>query len=168
MSQFESTKVIDGFSACFRQHGATDTHCKFLHGYSISFEVTFTGQLDHRNWVMDFGFMKRSKEKIYYNNLLHGVPFLEYVTVDEWFRNLFDHTVIIASDDPEVELFHQLSKKRAIELRLLPDVGCEMFAKLVAETLDDFCRRETSDRVRVTQVKCFEHSKNSATFKNKV
>jgi 6-pyruvoyltetrahydropterin/6-carboxytetrahydropterin synthase len=48
----------------FRQWKAEDTHCKFLHGYAVSFRVWFEGELDHRNWVWDFGGMKRSKTKI--------------------------------------------------------------------------------------------------------
>ena len=38
-----------------------ETHCRFLHGYGISFKVYFEGELDNRNWVWDFGGMKRAK-----------------------------------------------------------------------------------------------------------
>jgi 6-pyruvoyltetrahydropterin/6-carboxytetrahydropterin synthase len=55
MGRFVSSKVFDGFSTCFRQWKATDTHCRFLHGYGISFKIWFEGGLDHRNWVWDFG-----------------------------------------------------------------------------------------------------------------
>jgi 6-pyruvoyltetrahydropterin/6-carboxytetrahydropterin synthase len=64
MSKFKSTKLFDGYSACFRQWRAEGTHCKFLHGYAVSFKVTFEGDLDERNWVFDFGGMKRAKTKI--------------------------------------------------------------------------------------------------------
>ena len=43
---YKSTKLFDGFSCCFRQWKAEDTHCKFLHGYGISFRVTFEGDLE--------------------------------------------------------------------------------------------------------------------------
>ena len=66
MEVFKSTKIIDGFSTCFRQWKAEGTHCKFLHGYSIYFHVTFeTNTLDDRNWVMDFGFMKRKNSHLF-------------------------------------------------------------------------------------------------------
>lgn len=164
---FQSTKIIDGFSTCFRQWGAEDTHCKFLHGYSIKFEVIFEGSLDDRNWVVDFGFMKRSLHKVFYNNLYNGKPLQTHLSLDEWFKKMFDHTVVIASDDPEVELFHSLSKKGVIQLRLLTDVGCEKFAQLVYELLEDFVLRETNGRVKVVSVRCFEHEKNSAIFYKK-
>ena len=64
MSKFKSTKIFDGFSTVFRQWQAKDTHCRFLHGYAIEFKVTFEGELDHRNWVWDFGGMKRAKTQI--------------------------------------------------------------------------------------------------------
>jgi 6-pyruvoyltetrahydropterin/6-carboxytetrahydropterin synthase len=41
MAKFKSTKIFDGFSTVFRQWKAEDTHCKFLHGYGISFKITF-------------------------------------------------------------------------------------------------------------------------------
>ena len=57
---FESKKLYQGYSTCFRQWKAEDTHCKFLNGYGVSFEVTFSGDLDERNWIFDFGGLKRT------------------------------------------------------------------------------------------------------------
>ena len=45
---FQSTKVFDGFSCCFRQWKAETTHCKYLHGYGVSFKVKFEGDLGSR------------------------------------------------------------------------------------------------------------------------
>ena len=64
MGKFQSSKVFDGFSTVFRQWKAKETHCRFLHGYGISFKVYFEGELDEKNWVWDFGGMKRAKTKI--------------------------------------------------------------------------------------------------------
>jgi 6-pyruvoyltetrahydropterin/6-carboxytetrahydropterin synthase len=61
---FKSTKLYDGFSTVFRQPTAEGTHCKFLHGYGTSFRVTFEGELDSRNWVFDYGGMKRTSNTI--------------------------------------------------------------------------------------------------------
>ena len=60
MGKFQSSKVFDGFSVVFRQWRAEQTHCRFVHGYGISFKVYFEGELDDRNWVWDFGGMKRA------------------------------------------------------------------------------------------------------------
>ena len=86
---YRSTKLFDGFSCCFRQWKAEKTHCKFLHGYGISFRVTFEGKLDHRNWVWDFGGMKRAE------TLIDGLQ------PKAWMDYMFDHTVIVAIDDPD-------------------------------------------------------------------
>jgi hypothetical protein len=55
MGKFQSSKVFDGFSTVFRQWKAKETHCRFIHGYGISFKVYFEGELDERNWVWDLG-----------------------------------------------------------------------------------------------------------------
>ena len=52
MGKFQSSKVFDGFSTVFRQWKANTTHCRFVHGYGISFKVYFEGELDERNWVL--------------------------------------------------------------------------------------------------------------------
>ena len=58
--KYESQKRFAGYSTCFRQWRA-DSHCKFLHGYALEFKITFAGELDQRNWVMDFGGLKDFK-----------------------------------------------------------------------------------------------------------
>ena len=93
---FQSTKVFDGFSCCFRQWRAETTHCKYLHGYGVSFKVKFEGDLDHRNWVWDFGGMKRAKTKI------------DGLSPKAWMDHMVDHTVIIADDDPHKEGFLEM------------------------------------------------------------
>ena len=50
MGKFQSSKVFDGFSTVFRQWKAKETHCRFLHGYGISFKVYFEGVLEDRDW----------------------------------------------------------------------------------------------------------------------
>ena len=151
-----STKLYDGYSACFRQWRADGTHCKYLHGYAVSFEVVFEGDLDERNWVFDFGGMKRS---IY---LIDGMKPIEY------FNWLLDHTTIVAEDDPELALFQELEKKGVIQLRILRDVGCERFAEHLFYKIANFIMLETNSRVKVKQVTVFENNKNSATFKHKL
>ena len=93
MATFKSTKLFDGYSTCFRQWRADGTHCKFLHGYAVSFRVWFEGDLDYRNWVWDFGGMKRAKTKM---NGMSPKAYFDY---------LLDHTTIIAQYDPYLEKF---------------------------------------------------------------
>ena len=152
MAKFTSTKLFDGYSTCFRQWKADGTHCKYLHGYAVSFRVWFEGELDHRNWVWDFGGMKRAKTQI------HGMSPKDY------FAYLLDHTTIIAEDDPHLTLFKQMNADGIIQLRVLPASGCERFAEYLFNTINDFLFEETVGRVRATKVEVYEHERNSASY----
>ena len=152
MGKFQSTKLFDGYSACFRQWRAEGTHCKFLHGYAVSFRVWFEGDLDHRHWVFDFGGMKRAK------NTINGMAPKDFFT---W---LLDHTTIIAEDDPSLDIFRMLDADGLIQLRILPAVGCERFAEFLFEKINTFLKEETSGRVRATKVEVYEHERNSASY----
>ena len=157
---FRSTKIVDGFSTCFRQWKADGTHCKHLHGYAVYFKLTFEGELDHRNWVSDFGFMKRSNTIISFDP---GFGMWEG-TLDQWFKLMFDHTTVIAADDPMFTNMLELHEKDACNLRILPVVGCEIFAKLVFDIVSQVVTADSDGRVRLVQVECFEHEKNSAIY----
>ena len=152
MAKFTSTKLFDGYSTCFRQWRATDTHCQYLHGYALSFRVWFEGDLDYRNWVFDFGGIKRSKNKIY------------DMAPKEYFAWLLDHTVIIANDDPEVDSFRMMDAQGIIQLRIINDTGCEKFAEFLHEIINDFLKKETNGRVRARKVEVYEHERNSASY----
>jgi len=149
---FRSTKVFDGFSCCFRQWKATTTHCQFLHGYGVSFKVWFEGDLDDRNWVWDFGGMKRAKTKI------------DSKSPKEWMDYMFDHTVLVAEDDPHIKYFKSQEDINVIQLRVVPATGAEKFAEFIFHKLNNFVKTETNERVRVTQVEFREHNKNSAIY----
>ena len=149
---FKSRKKFDGFSTCFRQWKANTTHCQYLHGYDVEFEVTFEGDLDHRNWVWDFGGMKRAK------NLIDGRQ------PKEWMEYMFDHTVVVAEDDPDMQNFVDMDARGVIQLRVIPAVGAEKFAEFLYHKLNDFVQLETEGRVKVTKVKFMENHKNSAIY----
>ena len=157
---FVSTKVFDGFSCCFRQWKATTTHCQYLHGYGVSFKVWFEGDLDERNWVWDFGGMKRAKTKI------------DGKSPKEWMDYMFDHTVLVAEDDPFLpdleKLYHKPEKglqyHGILQLRVVPATGAEKFAEFIYNKLNKFVKEETNNRVRVQKVEFREHNKNSAIY----
>ena len=134
------------------QWAAEGTHCRFLHGYDIEFRVTFEGELDHRNWVWDFGGMKRAKGNI------------DGMNPKAWMDYMFDHTTIIAEDDPYVNAFREMNTVGVAQIRILPAVGAEQFAKYVFEKLNTFVQEETSGRVKVARVEFMEHNKNTAIY----
>ena len=137
---YQSTKLFDGFSCCFRQWKAETTHCRFLHGYGVSFRVTFEGNLDHRNWVWDFGGMTRAKTLI------------DDMQPKAWMDYMFDHTVIVAKDDPKLETFQAMEVMGIIQLRVVEATGAEKFAEFIYNKLSEFVYEETQGRVRIAQV----------------
>ena len=153
MGSFRSTKVFDGYSTVFRQWKADGTHCQFLHGYGVSFKVWFEGELDERNWVWDFGGMKRAKGTI------------DGMNPKAWMDYMFDHTTIVAEDDPFLEEFKEMHSQGIIQLRIIPAVGAEQFAKYLYKKLNTFIQEETDERVKVVQVEFREHEKNTAFYK---
>jgi 6-pyruvoyltetrahydropterin/6-carboxytetrahydropterin synthase len=152
MFKFQSTKVFDGFSCVFRQWKAEGTHCRFLHGYGVSFRVWFEGGLDYRNWVWDFGGMKRAKGNI------------DNMNPKAWMDYMFDHTTVIAEDDPFLEEFKKMHEQGIIQLRVIPAVGAEQFAKFIFEKINNFVSEETGGRVKVVRVEFMEHNRNTAIY----
>jgi len=172
MAKFYLTKTYGndrGLSCCFRQWRATHSHCSTLHGYSIGIKLVFEcDTLDDKNWCMDFGGLKEFKA---------------------WADHMFDHTLVVAEDDPYLNFFKQMSnlgnpppsgtgdlpkgkpfERGAIcDLRIVPAVGCEMFAKMCYDKMAELLasgdmRYPINPTVRVKSVEVFEHGANSATY----
>ena len=154
MGKFTSTKKFDGFSTVFRQWRAEGTHCRFLHGYDVEMKVWFEGDLDERNWVWDFGGMKRAKGTI------------DGMSPKAWIDYMLDHTVVVAEDDPAMPDFRKLEYDGIIQLRVVPAVGAERFAEYFYHKLNDFVQEETEGRVKVVRVEIMENHKNSAIYES--
>jgi 6-pyruvoyltetrahydropterin/6-carboxytetrahydropterin synthase len=85
-----------------------------------------------------------------------------------WADWMFDHTLVIAQDDPEFETLKALDGKLA-DVRVVDAVGCEMFAKLCFDKMDEILvngltRYPTNPTVRIKSVEVFEHDANAATY----
>jgi len=111
-----------------------------------------------------------------------------------WADYMFDHTLVIAEDDPMLDRFKLMSgwssnpehdgkpervqvepylRQGICDLRVVPGVGCEMFAKLcydnMARILNNL-KQENNSRypvnagVRVKSAEVFEHAGNSAIY----
>jgi 6-pyruvoyltetrahydropterin/6-carboxytetrahydropterin synthase len=144
---YRSTKFYDhneGLSCCFRQWRAIHSHCRLIHGYALAFKFVFaTHQLNECNWCFDFGGLKPIKA---------------------WLKDMFDHTMLVAEDDPERALFEQMHQDGLIDLRVLPAVGCEATAKHVFDYVARFVQEESAARVWLESVEVMEHSGNSAIY----
>ena len=146
-SIFRSTKTYDhaeGLSCCFRQWRAVSSHCRLLHGYALAFHLVFaTDRLDERNWCFDFGGLK---------------------PVRSWLHEMFDHTVLVAADDPERCEFERLAARGLVDLRILPAVGCEAVAQHVFDHVAAYVMEQTNGRVWLEAVEVREHSGNGASY----
>lgn len=132
----------EGLSCAFRQWRAKSC-CALVHGYSLSFYFRFeTTELDIRNWCADFGDLKELKA---------------------WLHEMFDHTLCVAEDDPELATFRLLAEKGVANLKILPSVGCEKFAELAFKKAVNLIHEKYQDRVRVVLVEVREHDGNSAS-----
>jgi len=173
MAKYLSTKTYGndrGLSCCFRQWRSTHSHCSLLHGYSIGIKLIFESEtLDDRNWVMDFGGLKAFKE---------------------WSEYMFDHTLVIAKDDPYLHIFTKMAdlglqdQGGICDIRLVEAVGCEKFAELAFNVMNDIlktflageewhhiglkskytARYPVGSGVRLRSVEVFEHAGNSAIY----
>lgn len=147
MSQFitGSTKTYThntGLSCCFRQWRA-ESHCNMLHGYALQVQVDFECfDVDDKNWVVDFGGLKPFKT---------------------WLERMFDHTTLVACDDPDIDWFNQASSRDMINMKIVHATGCEAFSKLIFEWLVSWLRSQPEYDTRVTIVKVVvsEHAGNS-------
>ena len=147
---YRSTKTYDhteGLSCCFRQWRAHHSHCRLVHGYALAFKFVFaTHELDERNWCFDFGGLK---------------------PVKAWLKQMFDHTLLIAEDDPERTTLEGLADKGLADVRVLPAVGCEATARYVHAYVSRFVEEQTNGRVWLESVEVREHSGNSAVYERR-
>ena len=177
MAKFYSTKTYGndrGLSCCFRQWRATHSHCSTLHGYSIGIKLIFEcDTLDDKNWCMDFGGLKEFKA---------------------WADYMFDHTLVIAQDDPHLEKFQALASLGlndvggVCDIRIVEAVGCEKFSEVAFNTMQDIletfqrgegwelkdqngktlklfgARYPVGKGVKLRSVEVFEHNANSAVY----
>jgi hypothetical protein len=95
---------------------------------------------------------------------------------------MFDHTTLIAKDDPFLETFKVLSELKVTEggslieegrvcdLRVVDAVGCERFSELAYNKMQEFLEGQKglglllNETVRVKSVEVFEHDANSAIY----
>jgi 6-pyruvoyltetrahydropterin/6-carboxytetrahydropterin synthase len=144
---YRSTKNYDhseGLSCCFRQWRAEHSHCKLVHGYALAFSFVFASRsLDQNNWCFDFGGMKE---------------------IRHWLHEMFDHTMLVAADDPERERLEALGHAGIVDIRVVPAVGCEAIAKQVFGHVARYVTQKTENRVWLESVHVKEHGGNSASY----
>lgn len=153
---FLSTKTYThsvGLSCCFRQWRA-NSHCKYLHGYALEVKLVFTGTPDNKNWIVDFGSLK---------------------PVKEWLQSTFDHKLLVAEDDPELDTI--LNLYGIADVMEVKATGCEAFALLIYEFVEQWLSvalvaatpqlMSPVRNVQLLEVEVCEHAGNSAIVRSK-
>jgi 6-pyruvoyltetrahydropterin/6-carboxytetrahydropterin synthase len=161
---YVSTKTYgptEGFAVCYRQWRADRKSgkskeqlysrdeipgCNALHGYALGFHMEFSAEtLDARNWVCDFGSLRSFKE---------------------FLKENFDHTMLVAQDDPEFETFKMLHDKALAKMVVVEASGCEALAKFLCDYLNDIWLPDNypNGGIQCTKFEVRETPSNSAMY----
>lgn len=122
--------------------------CSAIHGYALSFHFEFECQsVDARNWVVDFGSLQPLKQ---------------------FLRENFDHTMLVAHDDPHHDTFVTLRDLGLCKLVEVYDTGCEALAKMLCDYVNTIFLPahypEGTHSVHCRRVEVRETPSNSASF----
>ena len=137
---YRSSKTIGNLPCAHRRY-LHDGHCAWVHGYTRTFEFWFEADsLDDMGFVVDFGGLK---------------------WLSDWLHANYDHTLLIDTGDPLMELFRELELKGGCKLVVYDNVGMEGSAIYVGEYVKGRLKEIYGDRVRLVSVECRENDKNS-------
>jgi 6-pyruvoyltetrahydropterin/6-carboxytetrahydropterin synthase len=116
MTKYISTKEYKQIGPVAYRQWRADSHCRFIHGYALSFKFEFEcDELDVRNWAMDYGGLKPLKSLL-----------------EDW----FDHTLLVAEDDPDREHLLNLGKLKLAKITEVEKTGCEGIADFLYEYIN--------------------------------
>jgi 6-pyruvoyltetrahydropterin/6-carboxytetrahydropterin synthase len=156
----------EGLAVCYRQwradrksgapHGSPYSideipGCCALHGYALSIYIEFESEtLDARNWVADFGSLR---------------------TLKEFLKQSFDHTMLVAQDDPHHAVFANLHKLGLAKMVEVEATGCESLSKFLHDYINKIWLQEnypaTVDQtIRCRMVRVTETPSNSAWYES--
>lgn len=142
--KFVSTKRYNQIGPVAYRQWRADSHCNQIHGYALSFYFEFSSnELDVRNWVVDFGSLRSLKGLL-----------------EEW----FDHTLLVASDDPHYEALYKLQDLGIAKITEVERTGCEGLADFLYQYINTYWLKDNgyADRVWCTKVEVRETDSNMA------
>lgn len=144
MKKFISTKTYKQIGPVAYRQWRADSHCNQIHGYALSFHFEFESDtLDARNWVVDFGSLKPLKGLL-----------------EDW----FDHTLLVAIDDPMRNELLRLGELKLAKITEVEKTGCEGIADFLYDYVNDIFLKDHgySDRVWCSKVEVRETDSNMA------
>ena len=141
--QFTCSKSYEDFPCSHRQWNHNG-HCRFVHGYSRSFTFWFSAkELDENGFVVDFSSLKLIKKKL---------------------KEQFDHTFLVNNDDPLLEYWEKLHDLKALDLRIMENVGMEFSSKLIWEWANDYLHVRDKGRTCCWKTEARENKCNKAYY----
>ncbi|WP_082956707.1 MULTISPECIES: 6-carboxytetrahydropterin synthase [unclassified Mycobacterium] len=143
-ARFHTRKLFGELPCCHRSW-ANGGKRFFLHGYERSFEVEFACAQTERGTglVVDVGTVAEVRSALRYQ---------------------FDHTTLIAEDDPQRDLFELLAERGVVDLRIMANTGMEGSAAWVFETAERIVGLATGGRVWVSRIEARESRNNVVTL----
>lgn len=146
MTKYISTKTYRQIGPVAYRQWRADSHCNLIHGYALSFHFEFEcDTLDARNWCQDFGGLRPLKENL-----------------EEW----FDHTLLVAQDDPMRAELLRLGELGLAKITEVEKTGCEGLADFLYEYVNTILLPsygvEEANRVWCCRVEVRETDSNMA------
>jgi 6-pyruvoyltetrahydropterin/6-carboxytetrahydropterin synthase len=105
-----------------------------------------TNDLDVRNWAADYGGLKELKKIL---------------------EDQFDHTTLVSADDPELEFYKEMERRKLAKLTILPALGCEALSDMLYKYVNgvyipDYWGEGESQRLWCYRVEVRETQSNMA------
>ena len=132
-ARFHLRRQFAEFPCCHRSWANAIAGKRFLHGCERSFEIEFACAETEPDTglVVDSGSLAEIQAAV---------------------RDQFDHTTLIAADDPQRALFQLLADQGVIDLRIMYDTGTEGSAAWVFVAAERILALATEGRVWVSRV----------------
>ncbi|WP_082958678.1 6-carboxytetrahydropterin synthase [Mycobacterium sp. E3198] len=143
-ARFHMRKLFGELPCCHRSWANAGKRF-FLHGYERSFEVEFACAQTElgTGLVVDVGTVAEIRSALRYQ---------------------FDHTTLIAEDDPQRDLFELLAERGVVDLRIMENTGMEGSAAWAFETAERIVALATGGRVWVSRIEARESRNNVVTL----
>jgi 6-pyruvoyltetrahydropterin/6-carboxytetrahydropterin synthase len=93
-----------------------------------------TNELDVRNWVADYGGLKELKKTL---------------------QDQFDHTLLVAEDDPHIDWYKEAEQRGIARLTILPRLGCEGLADMIYKYVNGVFIPDFWGNTEAARVWCF-------------
>jgi 6-pyruvoyl tetrahydropterin synthase len=143
-ARFHARRLFDELPCCHRSWANRGKRF-FLHGYERAFEVEFACAETEpgTDLVVDGGTIGEIRWALRYQ---------------------FDHTTLIARDDPQRDLFELLAERGVVDLRIMENTGMEGSAAWVFGTAERIVALATGGRVWVSRIEARESRNNVVTL----